>query len=71
MSIEKSLFAVRVKQKANISDSRTQLLHRIERRIAAANAEASELELYAGWLRHGLVPAAHVAALISARGGLQ
>ena len=51
---------------------RNELLQFIELQIEASYALASELELYAMWLRRGLVPPEHIELLLIAEaGGMQ
>jgi hypothetical protein len=58
-----------VKQQIVRSDYRTQLLHYLEDQIEAAYALAAVREVFAAWVRHGLVSPEHIALLMTAEAG--
>jgi len=65
-----SRFAESVKRQSDNPDSCTQLSHYLETHIQAADSYAAELEVYAGWLQHGLAKPEHVFALMTSERGI-
>lgn len=64
--------AFSVKRRGQKPPKRAGVLRFVELQIEAARAFETEMQLYAMWLRHGLVPAERVVMLMSAeQGGVQ